>query len=155
MKEVIVLLDNVRSALNVGAIFRTCDGAGVKELILSGITPYPPHPKVIKTSIGAEEHIKFEYLKDPKDRIVELKKEGFVVVSIEQTPKSKDFFREKLPEKVLIIMGNELTGVSSDLLKLSDLVLELPMNGVKNSLNVATTTGIVLYNTTFSRHEQT
>lgn len=152
-KSIILALDNIRSALNVGAIFRTCDGVGVEKLLLGGITPYPPHPKVIKTAIGAEEHVPFEHFKDLKEELNRLKKEGYIVVSIEQTPKSKDFFHEPLSEKVVFIMGNELTGVSMELINLSDLVLELPMKGVKNSLNVATTTGVVLYNVMFSRNE--
>ncbi len=151
MREVVVILDNIRSALNVGAIFRTCDGAGVKSLILSGITPYPPHPKVVKTAIGAEESVNFKHTKDLIDEINKLKEDGFKIVSIEQTDSSKNFFEAELSEKIVLIFGNELTGVSSEVLSQSDLVLELPMRGEKNSLNVATTVGIVLYNTMFSR----
>ena len=153
MKEIIVALDNIRSALNVGAIFRTCDGAGVKKLILSGITPYPPHPKVVKTSIGAHDYVDFQYIKKLKSFLTEYKNKGFTVVSIEQTPKAQNFFQAKLGNKCIFIFGNELVGVSLEILNLSDFILDLPMNGFKNSLNVATTAGIVLYNTVFSQND--
>ncbi len=151
MKEVIVILDNIRSALNVGAIFRTCDGAGVKKLILAGITPYPPHPKIIKTSLGAEESVNFDYVKNPLELIKEYKKNGFQILSIEETPNATNFFDWKLSNKIVFIFGHEITGVSPEIMRESDTTLILPMKGKKNSLNVATTIGIVLYNTMFAQ----
>jgi 23S rRNA (guanosine2251-2'-O)-methyltransferase len=152
-KEVVILLDNVRSALNVGAIIRTCDGAGVGRILVAGITPFPPHQKVLKTSLGAEEHIKFEKVEDIEMTIKEYKNNGFQILAIEETRLSKDFFRTKLADKILYIFGNEITGVSENILKIADETLSLPMQGTKNSLNVATTVGIILYNTMFSRYE--
>lgn len=146
MKEIIVLLDNVRSALNVGAIFRTCDGAGVAKLYLSGITPYPPHPKVVKTALGAQNLVDFEYIKEPRKFISDLKLNGYQLVSIEQTVESLSLKDYSFKEKTLLIFGNEITGVNPELLELTDVSLELPMLGKKRSLNVATTVGIVLYN---------
>jgi 23S rRNA (guanosine2251-2'-O)-methyltransferase len=153
-KEIIILLDNVRSALNVGASIRTCDGAGVGRIITFGITPFPPHPKVLKTSLGAEKIIKFDNIKDNlEDLLTKYRKEGYQICAIEETKGSENFFETNLSDKIIYIFGNEITGVSDNLLKLSDKVLALPMQGSKNSLNVATTVGIILYNTMFSRND--
>jgi len=151
MKEIILMLDNVRSALNVGAILRTSDGAGVKKVYLAGITPYPPHPRVLKTALGAEESVDFEHIKDAKAVIQKYKDEGFQIVSIEETEGAQDFFGHNFTSKVLILMGNEITGVQEEIMKMSDSILVLPMKGKKTSLNVATTTGIVLYTLQFCK----
>ncbi|MCA9380775.1 RNA methyltransferase [Candidatus Dojkabacteria bacterium] len=150
MREVVVVLDSIRSALNVGAIFRTADGAGVKKLYLTGITPYPPHPKVLKTSLGANDYVEFEHNKDINEVIDNLKKEGYSIISLEEHKDAKDFFDVKLPDKCAFVFGNEITGVSNNVIEKSDMLLMLPMRGKKNSLNVATTIGIVLYNSIFS-----
>jgi 23S rRNA (guanosine2251-2'-O)-methyltransferase len=149
-REIVVVLDNVRSALNVGAIFRTCDGAGVKKLILGGITPFPPHKKLVKTALGAEEFVTWEHSKDLTETIKKYKKEGFCVYSIEQNPSSINHTGENYSDKVLLIFGNEILGVNSELLKLSDRIIEIPMLGKKNSLNVATTVGIIVYHLRFN-----
>ena len=145
MKEIIVILDNVRSVLNVGAILRTCDGAGVKKLYLVGITPDITHKKIPKTALGAEEYVESEHVKDIKPVLEQLKKEDYEIISIEQTSKSEDYSKIKYNNKVCLIFGNEISGVSNEVLKLSDKTAELPMKGKKNSLNVSTTVGIVLY----------
>lgn len=150
MKDLIVILDDIRSALNVGAIMRTCDGAGVKKLYLTGITPYPPHKKLLKTALGAEHYIDWEYRKDINDVIHELKDNGYVIYAIEQTENSKEFHKIDYPEKLAIIFGHEITGVSTRALQKSDEKIELPMKGEKNSLNVATTAGIMIYHILFS-----
>lgn len=151
--EIIVILDNIRSALNVGAIFRTCDGAGVNKIILSGITPHPPHPKVLKTSLGANEYVDFEVEKDLIKTVEHLKKNEFRVYSIEENKIATDFFESNFrsEEKVVFIFGNEIFGVSKELQELSDEILFLPMIGKKRSLNVSTTAGIVLYNAKFAK----
>jgi 23S rRNA (guanosine2251-2'-O)-methyltransferase len=152
MKEIIVILDNIRSALNVGAIFRTCDGVGVQKLYLVGITPYPPHPKVLKTALGANEYVEYEHVENSIEVIAKYKKEGFEVYSLEENKVARNFFQEDLShDKLVFVMGNEILGVPEEIQKISDGVLFLPMIGRKNSLNVATTTGIVLYNAQFAR----
>lgn len=145
MREVIVILDNIRSAHNVGAIFRTCDGAGIQKIYLCGITPYPPHPKILKTAIGAEEYIEWEHAKEIKNVILEIKAKGFEVIAVEQTDKAIDYFSQSYPQKIALIFGHELTGVSLEALELSDRHIMLRMHGKKKSLNVATTTGIITF----------
>lgn len=143
--EVVVILDNVRSAFNVGSIFRTCDGAGVKKLYLCGITPDGEHKKIKKTALGAEGYLDWEHVKDSLQLTTALKNEGFKVVSVEQTEQSEDYKNFSYPQKVAFIFGNEITGVDPKLIDMSDHVVDIEMNGKKNSLNVATTVGIILY----------
>lgn len=142
---VYVVLDNIRSALNVGAIFRTCDATLVKKLYLCGITAYPPHNKIPKTAIGATDVVPWEYHKSTKDVIEKLKEEGVQIVSVELTANSKNYTEHKYEQPTAIIFGHEIHGVSEEILKMSDATVEIPMLGRANSLNVATTTGIVLY----------
>jgi 23S rRNA (guanosine2251-2'-O)-methyltransferase len=144
-REVVVILDNIRSALNVGAIMRTCDGAGVKKMCLCGITPDKFHRKISKTALGAEEYIETEHFRSTKDAILKYKSENYKIYSVEQTQNSINYFGESYPDKLCLIFGNEITGVSTEVLVNSDKTLEVPMSGKKNSLNVATTAGIVIY----------
>lgn len=146
MKDIVVILDNIRSTFNVGSVFRTSDGAGVKKIYLGGITPGGDHVKVKKTALGAENYVDWEHIKDVKDIIFKLKGEGYQIISVEQTPNSKNYKETEISDKAAFIFGNEISGVSPELIELSDLVLELPMRGKKNSLNVSTTAGIILYN---------
>lgn len=148
-KEIVVVLDNIRSALNVGAIFRTCDGAGVKKLYLIGITPYPPHPKVLKTALGANESVPFEHINEIEDVIKTYKEREFEIISVEQTEKSNAYNTQKFSNKIVLIFGNEITGVGVTALEESDRHVELPMEGKKGSLNVATTVGIITYHLAF------
>jgi 23S rRNA (guanosine2251-2'-O)-methyltransferase len=143
--ETVVILDNVRSAFNVGSIFRTCDGAGVKKLYLCGITPTKEHKKIKKTALGAEEYLDSEHIKDAAELITALKKDGFTIVSVEQTSDSIDYKEFTYPPKVAFIFGNEITGVDKNLITNSDRIIDIEMRGKKNSLNVATTVGIILY----------
>ena len=142
---VFVILDNVRSALNVGAVFRSCDATLVKKLYLCGITAYPPHNKIPKTAIGATEVVPWEYAKDTIEVVKKLKKEGFTIASIEITSTSVNYSDFKFPKPIAIVLGHEIHGVSEEVQKLSDVTLDIPMLGRANSLNIATTTGIVLY----------
>jgi 23S rRNA (guanosine2251-2'-O)-methyltransferase len=146
-----LILDNIRSAHNVGAMFRTADGAGVQKIFLIGYTPTPvdrfgrTQGEIQKTSLGASETVGWEHVEDLPGLIKQLQQEEVTVVAVEQSPTSiqlKDF---QVPEKVAYIVGNEVDGISESIQKLSDMVLELPMLGEKESLNVATTAGIVLY----------
>jgi 23S rRNA (guanosine2251-2'-O)-methyltransferase len=152
-REVYVMLDNVRSAHNVGSIFRTSDGAGVAKIYLVGYTPAPidrfgrPQPEIEKTSLGASATIPWEQVSDEavSEKISELKSEGFTIVSVEQTDKSVSLHSFTPGEKVCYVFGNEIDGVRQTLLYLSDTIVEIPMHGQKESLNVGVTVGIVLF----------
>ncbi len=149
-REIILVLDNIRSALNVGSIFRTSDCLGVKEIHIIGISPTPNHPKVKKTAIGAEGYVKWKYFKSVRESIDDLKERGYKIYAVEQVKNSKIFNEVTYPDKVALIFGHELTGVSTDGLELADLIVEIPMSGKKNSLNVSLTSGIVLSYLVFS-----
>ena len=146
-----VLLHNIRSAHNVGSIFRTADAAGVSKVFLSGYTPCPVdrfdrvQKEIAKTALGAEKFLEWEYKKSPVPIIALLKKEGWHVVSVEQHAKSTDYRKFKLKKPTLFILGNEVSGVPKALLDKSDAVLEIPMRGKKESLNVSVAAGIVLF----------
>ena len=142
---VFVILDNVRSALNVGAIFRSCDATLVGKLYLCGITAYPPHNKIPKTAIGATEVVPWEYVKDTVEVVKKLKEQDTTIASVEITKKSINYTDFEFPKPIAIVLGHEIHGVSDEVLKLSEVTLGIPMLGRANSLNVATTTGIVLY----------
>lgn len=153
MPHKILILDNIRSAHNVGSIFRTADGAGVEKIYLLGYTPTPidrfgrPQPEIVKTSLGASEVIPFEHIEnEDKEKLIErLKREGFVIVAVEQTSDSVSLYEFAVPSKVCYILGNEIEGVSEKLLALADTAVEIPMSGQKESLNVSVTAGIALF----------
>ena len=142
---VYVVLDNIRSALNVGAVFRTCDAALVEKLYLCGITAYPPHNKIPKTAIGATDVVPWEHHKSTVDVIKELKEKGVQIVSVEIAEGSVNYTDFKFEKPTAIVLGHEISGVSEEVMKLSDAIVEVPMLGRAHSLNIATTTGIVLY----------
>lgn len=146
MKKVIVL-ENIRSLHNVGSIFRTADGAGFEKIFLTGYTGTPPDRRIEKVSLGAEEFIKWEKDENPIDCIEKLKKDGFSVFALEQTSDSKNILEMDFSkyEKVVLIFGNEVDGVSTELLALSDQALEIPMYGQKGSLNVSIAAGVAMY----------
>ncbi|MDD2891622.1 MAG: RNA methyltransferase [Candidatus Gracilibacteria bacterium] len=143
----ILLLDNIRSILNVGALFRTCDGAGFEKIILTGFTPTPPRKEISKTAIGAENFVAWEYYKNPIEYIQELKKQGYKIFVLEQTSESIDFHSVSSMkyENICLILGNEIEGVQKELIELADYCVEIPMLGQKQSLNVATAGGICMY----------
>lgn len=140
-----VFLENIRSAYNVGAVFRTSDSVRVKKLFLCGYTAYPPNDKLEKTSLGSTNYVPWEFEKDPLRKIKTIKNEGIFIASLETTDRSRDFFSFNFPAPVCLVLGNEINGVSIDILKESDAILEIPTWGIKNSLNVATTFGITVY----------
>lgn len=149
--EKVLVINDVRSNYNVGAMFRTADGAGVSKIYLSGFTPTPKDRfgrvvgEIHKTALGAEAVVPYEYATNIIDLILDLKKQGFTVVSVEQATNSVSLYDFQVPEKVAYIMGSETEGLPQDVLMASDLILELPMLGEKESLNVSVTAGIVLY----------
>lgn len=139
-----LVLDNVRSMHNVGAIFRTADAFKVEKIILCGITACPPHREIRKTALGADESVDWEYVKDSKEAIESLK--GYRVCALEQAENSlslRDFSHSS--GKVALIVGNEVDGVSQDLLDLCDDIIEIPQFGTKHSFNVSVSTGIALW----------
>ena len=146
-----LILENIRSAYNVGAIFRTADGAGVAKIFLIGYTPTPidrfgrVQPEIQKTSLGASAEIPWEHRVTSTEVIAELKMSGVQVVAIEQTPASISLAEFSVSSQVAYIMGNEVEGVSAETLAVVDTVVDIPMLGMKESLNVAVATGIVLY----------
>lgn len=146
-----IILPDIRSAYNVGAIFRTADAAGVSKVFLSGYSPAPKdrfgrtQTEIEKTSLGASVTMEWEQVSDLPALISSLQKEGVTVVAVEQSEKSVSLPDFSVPEKVAYIMGNEVTGVDEEILDLVDVIVELPMLGQKESLNVSVTAGIVLY----------
>ncbi len=143
----IVLLDNVRSAFNVGSIFRTADGANWNEIVLCGITPYPPNPKLLKTALGSTEYVQWKRFNTTLEGVEYVKSLSIPIYSIEQSDNSIMFDERTInyPDDLCIVFGHELLGVDKNILELSDKVIELPMLGKKNSLNVGVTAGIVMY----------
>jgi len=148
-----VLLHNIRSAHNVGSIFRTSDAAGISKIYLSGYTPQPtdrfgrPQKDIAKTALGAEQNIPWEYAKTPRAFICRLKKEAWQIAGIEQDRRSVDYRSFVIRKPTLFILGNEVRGISPTLRNACDVLLEIPMVGKKESLNVSVAAGIVLFTT--------
>lgn len=140
-----LILNNIRSAYNVGSIFRTGDAAGVAKIYLGGYTPTPDTKKVIKTGLGAEKSVKWKKVKDTWRLIKKLKSDGFNVVALEQTKTSRDYREFKSSFPLAVVVGNEVRGLSPDILKRCDSVWHIPMRGQKESLNVSVAVGIFLY----------
>jgi 23S rRNA (guanosine2251-2'-O)-methyltransferase len=145
--DISILLYNIRSCFNVGAIFRTADGAGIRHLFLTGITPAPPRPQIDKVSLGAETWVPFSSHRQPVRQIKKLKKEGYQILALEQSKTSIPYFnfKTKTNQKYVLILGAEVTGLPKKILDLCDHVLEIPMHGRKESLNVGIAGGIVLF----------
>lgn len=143
--KLIILVHNIRSAYNVGSIFRTADGAGVTKIVLSGYSARPPHPGVLKVSLGAENSVPWEAIGQPGPWLRKLKQTGVTIMALEQTLQSKNIFTYHPRGTMVLVVGNEVRGVSPALLKLCDVHLEIPMVGKKESLNVATAFGIAVY----------
>ena len=145
MSKVYLILHNIRSAYNVGSIFRTADAAGVAKIYLGGYTPTPQEEKVIKTSLGAEKSVAWEKVFSTWRLIEKLKSDGMKVVALEQSKTSRDYRHLKPKFPLAIIVGNEVNGLSSNILKRADSVWHIPMRGKKESLNVSVAAGIFLY----------
>jgi len=147
--NVVIVLDNVRSALNVGSIFRTADAFLVKKIFLCGITTTPKISlkEIHKTALGAEEAVDWEYVEDTISVVQELKKDGYIIVSVEQAEKKVLLhkFEPKANEKIAFVFGNEIKGVLQQVVDMSDIVLEIPQFGYKHSFNVSVSLGIVMW----------
>lgn len=143
---VYVLLNSIRSNYNVGAIFRTSDGAMIEKLYLSGYTPCPPKKEVLKTALGSNESVSWEYVKDAKSVIGRLKNEGVKIIALELTDSSSPYYQININDfPICLVVGNEITGVSQELLELCDASIEIPQYGIKQSLNVAVAYGIAIF----------
>ena len=126
-----VMLDNIRSLYNVGSFFRTCDSALVQELILCGFTPHPPRKEIEKTALGATESVPWKYFNDSLDAIQYLKDEGVTTLAVELTDEKRQYDTIKYEEfPICLILGNELTGISDNIISLCDSSIEIPMYGV-------------------------
>ena len=144
-RQIFLILDNIRSMENVGSIFRTADAAGVAKIYLCGITPKPPRKEIDKSALGAVDFVEWEYQENLELLISKLKNEGITIVALEQDNRSIPYSKFKIRSSCALIVGNETEGISKETLALCHHIVEIPMHGQKNSLNVAVATGIVLY----------
>ncbi|MEK7552469.1 MAG: TrmH family RNA methyltransferase [Patescibacteria group bacterium] len=150
-KQTYLILHNIRSVHNVGSIFRTADACDINKIYLIGLTPTPTdkfdreRKDLSKVALGAEKNIPWEKCPSTPQLIKKLKKEGFLIVSLEQSPKSVDYKKIKIKQKTAFILGNEVEGISESILKMSDVVAEIPMRGKKESLNVSVAAGVMLF----------
>lgn len=142
-----VVLDNVRSMLNVGSVFRTSDAFRIEQLLLCGITATPPHRDITKSAIGAEQAVDWQHFPSTVEAIKDLKSKGYVVLAIEQTDNSImiDQYQFRDTEKCALVFGNEVEGVSDEVIALCDDVLEIPQLGTKHSLNISVCAGVVIW----------
>ncbi len=140
-----VILDNIRSAFNVGSVFRTCEAAGAAHLHLCGICAYPPNARVLKTALGADEVLPWTHELSAAGTIERLQAEGVRIVAVELTDRSQDYQAVIYPDPVAFVFGHEVAGVAVPILDRADLVVQIPMMGHKNSLNVATSVGVILF----------
>ena len=145
MKEFYVICDNIRSLENIGSIFRTADALGVLKIFLCGISGKPPHHKISKTALGAEKTIPFEYYKQIGRLIDKLKKDKISIIALEQSKDAISCLKFKPRFPLALILGNEVKGISKAILKKCDKVIELPMAGKKESLNVSVAFGVAGY----------
>jgi tRNA G18 (ribose-2'-O)-methylase SpoU len=150
-KQISLLLSDIRSVHNVGSIFRTAEAAGVSNIYLCGTTPTPldrfgrERKDLAKVALGAEKMVRWEYAESAVDVVMRLKKEGLLIISLEQSESSVGYAQVKLLRQTLLILGSEVEGVPKNLLELSDVVYEIPMLGKKESLNVSVAAGIALF----------
>ncbi len=144
---IVVVLDNIRSAHNVGSAFRTADSFKADKVWLCGICAVPPSAEIHKSALGAEDSVAWEYAGDTMDAVRRLKDEGYTVVSAEQTVGSVmlDAFRPEPGKKYAVVFGNEVAGVRQDVVDASDFCLEIPQFGTKHSLNVSVSVGVILW----------
>ncbi len=157
MRDCVLVLHNIRSAHNVGSMFRTADGAGVSRIILSGYTPGPQDPRgkerqpFVKVSLGAEKIVPYSRAKVLSAALKKLKKEGCTIVALEQNKSSKSLFDyspakdESASRRMAVVMGNEVRGINTQSLRHADHILHIPMQGKKESLNVGVAAGIALF----------
>lgn len=143
----VVVLDNIRSAHNVGSAFRTSDSFKIDKVWLCGICAVPPSAEIHKSALGAEDSVGWEHVDDTMEAVRRLREEGYLIVSAEQTVSSVmlDTFRPEPGRKYAVVFGNEVAGVRQDVVDASDMCLEIPQFGTKHSLNVSVSVGVILW----------
>lgn len=150
-QDIIVIIHNIRSTYNVGSMFRTADTAGVSKIYLTGYTPSPVdrfgryRRDIAKTALGAEKSVQWEHYKEIGKAIKNIKKEGFYIIALEQVSQAIDYKKIKPKQKTALVVGNEVRGLSRVVLDKCDVVVEIPMHGQKESLNVSVALGIALF----------
>ncbi|MCX2453687.1 RNA methyltransferase [Pedobacter sp. PLR] len=144
---VIVVLDNVRSMHNIGSVFRTADGFAIEKLYLCGITAQPPHREIEKTALGATQSVAWEHFETTLDAVASLRKDGYEIIAIEQASGSTmlNTFQPDTQKKYALIFGNEVNGVSDEVMTQIDECIEIPQFGTKHSFNIVISAGIVLW----------
>ncbi|MEM9895353.1 MAG: RNA methyltransferase [Bacteroidota bacterium] len=145
--SIVLVLDNVRSAHNVGSAFRTADAFRVEKIYLCGITAIPPHKEINKAALGAQEAVEWEHFDASKDCALKLQNEGYKLVVLEQADQSKSLedYQMQPNKKYAFVFGNEVFGVDEALVQMADQVLEIPQFGTKHSLNISVSVGVVLW----------
>ncbi|WP_176842257.1 RNA methyltransferase [Chitinophaga filiformis] len=143
----VLVLDNVRSMHNVGSVFRTADGFLLQGIVLCGYTPVPPHRDIQKTALGATETVEWQYFPTTVEAVTALREAGYTIMAIEQAVNSVmlDTFEPAAGKPLALVFGNEVTGVDADVMKLVDGCIEIPQSGMKHSLNISVSTGIVVW----------
>jgi 23S rRNA (guanosine2251-2'-O)-methyltransferase len=163
MRDIILIVHNVRSTHNVGSLLRTAEGLGIEKVIFSGYTPYPeydydrrlPHESskiakaINKTALGAEHLVKWQHHTDVMDVLAHLKKQGYALAAVEQAEDAKELPKYHPPSKIVILVGNEVNGVEPEILAACDIILEIPMFGKKESYNVVQAAAMTLYHCRF------
>ena len=145
-QAIIIILDDVRSMHNVGSVFRTCDAFAVEAVYLCGYTPAPPHRDIHKTALGATETVVWKHFAVNTDAVQSARDAGYKIIAVEQARNSISLEQLKWNgEKIALVFGNEVSGVSDDILKLADGCIEIPQWGSKHSLNISVSVGVVLW----------
>ncbi len=145
-QPVIIILDDIRSMHNVGSAFRTCDAFRIEALYLCGYTPQPPHRDIHKTALGATETVKWQYFPGVMEAINAAKEKGYKIVAVEQAHNSTLLNElDYRGEKLALVFGNEVSGVSDEVMKVADACIEIPQWGSKHSLNISVSLGVVLW----------
>jgi tRNA G18 (ribose-2'-O)-methylase SpoU len=154
---VIIVLDNIRSLNNIGSVFRTADAFRIEKIYLCGITGQPPHREIHKSALGSTESVEWEYFPQTSEAIIKLKNAGYNIVAIEQMEDSIDLvhYKTESNEKLALIFGNEINGISEDIINDIDLCVEIPQFGTKHSFNIAVSAGIVLWHLFINSNERT
>lgn len=143
---IVIVLDNIRSLHNIGSVFRTSDAFSIEKIFLTGITAQPPHREIQKTALGATDTVNWEYSQSCVEVVTNLSKEGFQVVGVEQVKGSVSLSEFSYNgEKLVLVFGNEVNGVSEEVLSRCDTYIEIPQTGTKHSFNIAVSAGIVLW----------
>jgi tRNA G18 (ribose-2'-O)-methylase SpoU len=154
--DIYLIIDQIRSGLNIGSIFRTADAFRVKKIFICGFSPLPPNKEILKTALGATESVSWEHIEDAKKIVTTLKAEGVKILALEQTQNSISLenFDFKTSYPIALILGNEVDGVQQELINLCDGCLEIPQFGSKHSLNVAVSAGIAIWHLTCQQLQQ-